>query len=378
MKIKVKIGDLVEALGAINEGDDISTLGSTLKVSSPYGYKSIESVHKTQLNPEWEIETISGKKIIVADKHRLETKSGWFDKANNRYWSFVEDLKIGDEIYTEDGWEKLIKCRFNGKQSAMYDLQVIDNHSYYANKIHNHNTIWLVNLGLKSLLHGQNVLHYTMEMSEDRVGQRYDSIASKIEAKELIGSSAEVKAKYKTYTKITKSRLKIKEFPTAMASILDFEAHMEQLRLYNDFIPDIILCDYGDIMRSTRQTHGSYEEQGWIFRELRGLAVKHNVAIITGTQARRDALAQDGGTKDVVGMDQVADSMEKNRIIDGLFSITQSRAEKDDGIMRLWVAKNRNGESNKDLEFRINYRLLELKDSPSINPLSDDEDANTN
>lgn len=366
VKARIKIGELVEALGAVNEGDDVS-INSTLKVNSPFGYKTIESVHKTQLNPEWEIETESGKKTIVADKHRLETRNGWFDGANDRHWTFAKDLKIGNEIYTKGGWEKVVRCEFNGKHSAMYDLQVKDTHSYYADDIHGHNTIWLVNIGFNLLKHGYNVVHYSMEMSEERLGLRYDAVATKIATKELTSSIDEVKAKYDTLKKITQSRLKLKEFPTSMASIYDIEAHLEHLKLQENFKPDAIIVDYGDIMRSTRQTKNLYEEQGWIFRELRGLAVKQEVAGITATQSNRGALKEDGGTSEMIGMDKTADSMEKNRILDVLFSVTQSRQEKDDGKINLWVAKNRNGEANRILEFLINYRNMSISEkSPGV------------
>jgi len=364
IQARVKIGDLVEALGSINMGQDTSTLGSTLKVETPFGFKNIESVHKTQLNPEWELETENGKKTIVADKHRVETRNGWFDKANNRNWSFVECLKPGDEIYTKDGWEKLTKCEFNNKYSAMYDLQVADCHSYYADDIHGHNTIWLVNLGFKFLLGGYNVVHYSMEMGEERLGLRYDGIASgvNIKALEQMQNIDDVKNAYKKVKMMTKTHLKMKEFPTGGATVYDIEAHLDELELYHEFKPDVIIVDYGDIMRSTKNTKNTYEEQGWIFRELRALGQKRNAVVLTATQSRRDALSEDGGTKDIIGMDQVADSMEKNRILDILFSVQQSREEKSEGKINLWIAKNRNGESNKKMEFLVDYRIMKVSE----------------
>jgi len=364
VRTKVKIGELVEALSSINMGQDTSTLGSTLKVETPFGFQAIESVHKTQLNPEWELETENGKKTIVADKHRVETKEGWFDNANNRNWSFVEYLKPGDEIYTKDGWEKLAKCEFNNKYSAMYDLQVADCHSYYADDIHGHNTIWLVNLGFKFLLGGYNVVHYSMEMGEERLGLRYDGIASgvNIKALEQMQSIDDVKNAYKKVKMMTKTHLKMKEFPTGAATVYDIEAHLDELELYHEFKPDVIIVDYGDIMRSTKNTKSTYEEQGWIFRELRALAQKKDAVVLTATQSRRDALSDDGGTKDIIGMDQVADSMEKNRILDILFSVQQSRTEKSEGKINLWIAKNRNGESNKKMEFLVDYRVMKVSE----------------
>ncbi len=225
-------------------------------------------------------------------------------------------------------------------------------------------TIWLVNLGFKFLIGGYNVVHYSMEMGEERLGLRYDGVSSGVNISSLqkLEGLDDVKKAYKRVKMLTKTHLKLKEFPTGAASVYDIEAHLDELELYHDFKPDVIICDYGDIMKSTRNTKSTYEEQGWIFRELRALAIKRECAVLTATQSRRDALAEDGGTKDIIGMDQVADSMEKNRILDILFSVQQSREEKDEGKINLWIAKNRNGASNKRMEFLINYRIMKISE----------------
>jgi len=227
-------------------------------------------------------------------------------------------------------------------------------------------SIFLPNFGIKALLAGQNVVHYSLEMSEDRIGQRYDAIASGINQKQLMDHPEEIKEKYEMFKKITRSHLKLKEFPTSMASVLDIEAHLDNLKTFHDFEPDLLIIDYGDIMKSTRNTKNTYEEQGWIFRELRGLAIKRNVVVITATQTTRDSLSKDGGTTEIIGMDKAADSMEKNRILDVLFSITQSLKDKDDGVINLWVAKNRNGQSSKFLEFMINYKNFQIKEQSAL------------
>lgn len=221
-------------------------------------------------------------------------------------------------------------------------------------------SIFLVNFGLAALINNYSVIHYSFEMSEERLGLRYDAAHSQIIQKNLIENKARVKEMYSVTKIASNGRLRIKEFPTATATIYDLEAHLEQLKMYESFVPDIVIVDYGDIMKSTRATKNAYEEQGWIFRELRGLAIKKNVVVITATQTRRDALDSKGGTKEVVGMDYVADSMEKNRILDVLFSITQNKNMLSQGQIGLFVAKNRNGESNKGLTFHINYGTMKI------------------
>jgi len=224
-------------------------------------------------------------------------------------------------------------------------------------------SIFLPNCGFKALINGMNVVHYSLEMSEDRIGMRYDAIASGITMNILGDNKDEVVEAYNKVKMVTKTHLKIKEFPTGMASVLDIESHLEQLKLHDDFEPDIIFVDYGDIMRSMHKSANTYEEQGWVFRELRGLAVKKNIAVITATQANRDSMSSTGaGTKEIIGMGNTADSMEKNRILDGLFSIVQSQKEKEDGSINLYMAKNRNGAANIYINFLINYNTMTIKD----------------
>lgn len=221
-------------------------------------------------------------------------------------------------------------------------------------------SIFLPNWGIKAMFNGMNVVHYSLEMSEERLGQRYDAIATGMIMKDLSNHPDEIKKKYDTVKKVTKAHLKMKEFPTGMASVMDIESHLENLKLHEDFTPDVIIVDYGDIMRSSHKAANTYEEQGWIFRELRGLAVKKNCVVITATQANRDSLGANGDTKEMIGMNNTADSMEKNRIIDVLFTITQTRSEKDAGQINLYTAKNRNGESNIYAEFNINYGNMRI------------------
>lgn len=284
---------------------------------------------------------------------------------------FNVDVEIGYDLYDIDTrYKNLRESRLNKIPTGFNQIDEVLDGGWARKELYCFmgppgmgKSIFLPNIGFKALINGNNVVHYSLEMSEDRVGLRYDAISSGIHSKHLLDKTDEVKQKYETVKKLTKSNLKIKEFPTSLASVYDIEAHLDELKLYSDFEPDIIIIDYGDIMRSIKgSTKSAYEEQGWIFRELRGLAVKRNVVVITATQSTRDSLSSDGGTKEVIGMDQTADSMEKNRILDVLFSITQSRQEKDDGKINLWVAKNRNGKNNQYLEFMINYLNFKIKE----------------
>lgn len=285
---------------------------------------------------------------------------------------FNMNVNVGLDLFDVDERFKLLKLSTGNKLSTGFgQLDKVLDGGWSKKELYAFmgppgigKSIFLPNIGFKALINNFNVIHYTLEMSEERMSQRYDGIATNIELKHLLTHQVEVEKKYNMIKKLTETKLKIKEFPTGMASVLDIEAHLEQLKLYEDFMPDLIIVDYGDIMKSIKKTMNLYEEQGAIFRELRGLAVKENIVVVTATQSNRDSLGADGqGTKEIIGMGNTADSMEKNRILDGLFTIIQSRKEKDEGRINLWTAKNRNGESSVYLEFLINYEKMQIKEA---------------
>jgi len=124
-----------------------------LEVETPFGYKKVKAMLKTQLNPEWVVELDNKNKSIFADFHRVETRNGVLDDKNNLKWSFLKDLKEGDEINTKSGWKKITKCYFNGKESQMYDLEVEEVRCFYTDEIISHNTLtlqWLRNQAEKN------------------------------------------------------------------------------------------------------------------------------------------------------------------------------------------------------------------------------------
>ena len=308
------------------------------------------------------------KSVDLLDKNDFESITNEIREA----LLFNLDVNIGYDLFDVDKRYKNLRDSLKNKMSTGYgQLDKVLNGGWSRKELIAilgppgiGKSIFLPNFGFKALLNGYNVAHYSLEMSEDRLGLRYDAIASNININTIMSKSDEVKRKYNMIKKLTKTHLKLKEFPTSTATVLDIESHLEELKLYENFIPDIIIVDYGDIMRAIKRTKNLYEEQGWIFKELRSLAVKRNIAIITATQANRESFGSSGqGTKEVVGMQNTSDSMEKNRILDALFSIVQNPKEKDEGRINLWIAKNRNGPSNTYLQFLINYSTMQIKEN---------------
>jgi len=209
---------------------------------------------------------------------------------------------------------------------------------------------YLVAMGSEAMRHGKNVVHYTFELSEEAVGLRYDSNLTHIPSNEIQDRKEEVLERYE---ELDLGRLIIKEYPTGTASILTIKNHLDKL-LLRDFKPSLIVIDYADIMRSTRQFDSMRHELKLIYEELRNLAMELKIPVWTASQANRDS-----ANSDIVGLENMAEAYSKAMVADVVVSISRKAIEKAGGTGRLFVAKNRAGRDG--LLFPINIDTARSK-----------------
>ena len=189
-------------------------------------------------------------------------------------------------------------------------------------------------VGANALRQGFNVLYFTMELSEAKVGLRFDSNFTGIDINEIIDRKDDV-AKYYGETKL--GRLKIKYFPTNEPTVNTLRAHIEKLAL-KGFVPDVVIVDYADIVRSSRMYDQPRLEMKLVYEELRALAAERNIALWTASQSNRE-----GSNVDVVDMNNMSEAYAKAFICDLIVTLSRRPGEKASGLGRLYVAKNRNG-----------------------------------
>lgn len=193
---------------------------------------------------------------------------------------------------------------------------------------------FLTMLGSNALRNGVDVLHYTMELSEAAVGIRYDSNLCDIDSNLIIDSKDQV---LKAEQAMKLGRLIIKEFPTNSASIYTLRSHIERLDI-KGFRPGVIIIDYADVMRSTRQYDSLRHELKLIYEELRAFAMEKKIPVWTASQANKE-----GSTSEVVDLSNMSEAYGKAMVADVVLSVSRRAHEKSTGHGRLYVAKNRAG-----------------------------------
>lgn len=219
-------------------------------------------------------------------------------------------------------------------------------------------SLFLANQAVRSCMDGKNVLYVSLEMSEDRVAQRLDSIFTRIEQRQLKSRIDDLKQRLDTVsTQISnRGKLIIKEFPTKRCTVSNLRAFLNQLSNYSDFVPDVIIIDYLELMSTDGQAK-EYQAQERCAQELRGLATEYKCLVWTATQTNRE-----GKKVNLITDAELADSYGKIRVCDLAFSINQSEQEFDEKKARLYLMKSRNGRARFCVNVKIDYDRLVISE----------------
>ena len=188
-------------------------------------------------------------------------------------------------------------------------------------------------LGAGALREAKTVVHYTLELNENYVGLRYDSIFTGVTTANIKYYKEDVESKISKLP----GKLLIKYFPTKAASVQTIGAHLKQIEL-SGVKPDIVLVDYADILMPTGNFREKRHAIGNIYEDLRGLAGELEVPIWTASQANRSALEED-----VIGADKVAEDYSKVMTADFVMSMSRKVEDKIANTGRFHVIKNRFG-----------------------------------
>ena len=179
-------------------------------------------------------------------------------------------------------------------------------------------SLFMCSFASSCLLQGKNVLYVTLEMAEERIAERIDANLLDTPIQDIVEIPKPMfETRVTNIQQKTQGQLFIKEYPTASAHAGHFDALIRELQLKKDFQPDIIFIDYLNICNSSRYRAGSnvnsYTVVKAIAEELRGLAVKYNVPIVSATQTTRSGFSSSDvsltDTSESFGLPATADFM---------------------------------------------------------------------
>ena len=204
-------------------------------------------------------------------------------KENLGHWYFEDIDKHVKELTTTynpipTGW-KFLDDRTEG---GLFPKTL----TIFAGQVNVGKSIVLGNIATNMVLEGKNVLLISLEMSEFMYAKRISAQMTQIPHGDLKTFTAELREQVKHIEKNLSSKLVIKEYPPKTVTVRQIDSYITKLK-HKGFHPDIIVIDYINLIHPIGKGLNSYEAIKEIAEQLRAMAFKYNLPVVSATQLSR-------------------------------------------------------------------------------------------
>jgi replicative DNA helicase len=222
-------------------------------------------------------------------------------------------------------------------------------------------SIFLGNIATTIANKGKTVVIVTLEMSEMMYARRICSNITRIPVNSMRRESPALKHQINEYTTSTAgAKIIIKEFPPSSISVNQLKGYIKKL-ISRGIKPDALVIDYANLFASSVGSN-SYERIKHITEQLRALSYTFECPVISATQLNRS-----GYNVNDPGLDTISESMGLAATADVIMGIWQDDTDRDLGVIKLGMMKNRFGQNFGSRSLRIDYPTLTITEDEHIN-----------
>lgn len=225
-------------------------------------------------------------------------------------------------------------------------------------------TWWMIDSAVTAMTRSQKVLFISLEMTEEQMvrrfwqalsgcsrygeeapgstfelnGSKWDLVTGTRETSKVDVSEEAIRQVQSTYLSVTEGLLKIRCYPTGTLSLQKLQSELKVLEVFENFVPDVIVLDYADIMKlpSGREKRHQLDE---LWLGLRGITTEKKNLIITASQTGRETVA---GKRDA-DEGNIAEAVSKLNHVTRMITINRGREDKKRGTYRLSCQTMRDG-----------------------------------
>lgn len=242
------------------------------------------------------------------------------------------------------GWQTVDKRLFGGMNRGELNI--------FAGGSGAGKSLFLANLGLNWALQGLNVVYLTLELSEELVSMRIDSMCTEIPTRDIFKMIDEVEMKVRVIGKKA-GTYQVKYMPSGKTAN-DIRSYMKEYEIKLGRKVDILLVDYLDLlMPQSRKISAEnlFVKDKYVSEELRNLAMEKQCVLVTAAQLNRGAVEE-------VEYDHshISGGLSKIQTADNVFGIFTSRAMRERGKYQIQLMKTRSSSGvgmKIDLDFDI-------------------------
>ena len=230
-------------------------------------------------------------------------------------------------------------------------------------------SIWLANDAANFVRMGHNVVFITAEMSAQKVLKRIGANLLNVPMMDYDKNASNRDYMKRRLEKVSRGllppgKLFVKEYPTSQGTIPDIEAYLKDLEESQDHKVNVLVVDYINILANYRNpnTENTYMKIKQIAEDLRALAVKRDMLVISATQINRGAW---DATE--VRMENIAESAGLAHTADVMYALIQDSVMHAEREYWLKVLKIRDGQGKGSrCKFNIDYEHMRLTETDEI------------
>lgn len=214
----------------------------------------------------------------------------------------------------------------------------------------------LVGISANIVKPGGSVIYYTTEMEEIWIAERFFCNFTNKPASILETSFATLSDGIRKYQE-SKETLIIKYMPEG-TTVSQLESHYQKLKEDNSIkTPSLIVVDYGDELGCGRKYGEKRHEYAEVFKELKKMASRQGIPILTATQANQGAL-----DKENISLRNISEAFAKAWPANIVLGVAQTEQEylAAPSKFRLILLKNRKGKKMVSIPMQIDYSTCNM------------------
>ncbi len=221
-------------------------------------------------------------------------------------------------------------------------------------------SLFLQNIALSWALLGLNVVYFSLELSEDLVAMRIDSMTSGVSSRDVLKEMASV-----SFAVAKKGKgagdLHIKKMPEAGTTANDLRAYVKEYEIQHGRKPDAIIVDYLDLMHpnNSKVDPGNlFTKDKYTSEEMRAMAGELDCLCVTASQLNRASV-------EAAEFDHshIAGGISKINTADNVFGIFTTSTMRESGKYELQFLKTRSAAAvGQKIQLKFNVQSLRIED----------------
>ena len=158
------------------------------------------------------------------------------------------------------------------------------------------------------------------------------------------------KKELRKFVRRYKRHFKLATYASNMLTVEEIERCINHWERYDNFVPDVILIDYADLLDAGPDVKEFRHRQNAVWQKLRGLSQKRHALVITATQADADSYVRGR-----LGLSNFSEDKRKYGHVTAMYGLNQDPQgrEKKLGILRINEIVVREGEFSNDHEVHV-------------------------